>query len=43
MINGAKRHILVDKLRLELALVVTAASVQDPDDARLLLRHHPDF
>jgi putative transposase len=38
-INGRKRHILVDTLGLLLAVVVTAASVQDRDGARLLLRH----
>lgn len=38
MINGRKRHILVDTLGLLLAVVVTVASVQDRDGARLLLR-----
>jgi hypothetical protein len=38
-INGRKRHILVDTLGLLLTIVVTAASVQDRDSARLLLRH----
>ena len=36
-INGSKRHILVDTMGLLLAVVVTAASVQDRDGARLLL------
>jgi putative transposase len=36
-VNGRKRHILVDTLGLLLAVVVTAASVQDRDGARLLL------
>lgn len=40
-INGRKRHILVDTLGLLLAVVVTAASVQDRDGARLLLRNLP--
>jgi putative transposase len=35
--TGRKRHILVDTLGLLLAVVVTAASVQDRDGARLLL------
>jgi putative transposase len=34
---GRKRHLLVDALGLLLAVVVTAASVQDRDGARLLL------
>ena len=38
---GRKRHILVDTLGLLLAVVVTSASVQDRDGARLLLRHLP--
>src|SRR5512143_2421899 len=37
-VNGRKRHLLVDTLGLVLAVVVTAASVQDRDGARLLLR-----
>jgi putative transposase len=37
-INGRKRHILVDTLGLLLLVVVTAASVQDRDGAKLLLR-----
>ena len=40
-VNGRKRHILVDTLGLLLAVVVTTASVQDRDGARLLLRHLP--
>jgi putative transposase len=36
-ITGRKRHILVDTCGLLLAVVVTAASVQDRDGARLLL------
>jgi putative transposase len=40
-INGRKRHILVDTLGLLLTVAVTAASVQDRDGARLLLRHLP--
>jgi len=36
-IMGRKRHILVDTLGLLLAVVVTPASVQDRDGARLLL------
>ena len=36
-VNGKKRHLLVDTMGLVLALVVTAASVQDRDGARLLL------
>ena len=35
--NGRKRHILVDTLGLLLAVVVTAASVQDRDGATDLL------
>jgi len=37
-INGRKRHILVDTLGLLLAVVVTAASAQDRDGARLLFK-----
>ncbi|SFM44529.1 putative transposase [Nitrosomonas communis] len=40
-INGHKRHILVDTPGLLLMVAVTAASVQDRDGARLLLRHLP--
>jgi putative transposase len=40
-IKGRKRHLLVDTLGLLLAVVVTAASVQDRDGARLLLRRLP--
>jgi putative transposase len=36
-VNGRKRHILVDTLGLLLAVVVTAASVQDRDGAKQLL------
>lgn len=36
-VNGRKRHILVDTLGLLLLVVVTAASVQDRDGARLVL------
>ena len=42
-INGRKRHILVDTLGLLLVVAVTAASTQDRDGARLLLKvlaHH---
>ena len=35
-INGRKRHVLVDTLGLLLLVVVTAASVQDRDGARLV-------
>jgi putative transposase len=41
LINGRKRHILVDTPGLLMAVVVTAASVQDRDSARLLLSHLP--
>jgi putative transposase len=37
LIHGRKRHLLVDTLGLLLAVVVTPASVQDRDGARLLL------
>ena len=36
-VNGRKRHIAVDALGLLRAVVITAASVQDRDAARLLL------
>jgi transposase len=36
-VNGRKRHIAVDALGLLLAVVITAASVQDRDGARPLL------
>jgi transposase len=36
-VNGRKRHLAVDTLGLLLAIVVTAASVQDRDGARPLL------
>ena len=39
--NGRKRHILVDTLGVLLAVVVTTASVQDRDGARLLLGRLP--
>ena len=38
-VKGRKRHLLVDTLGLLLAVVVTAASVQDRDGAKLLLAH----
>lgn len=41
LINGRKRHILVDTLGLLMAVVVTTASVQDRDGARWLLSHLP--
>ena len=37
-INGRKRHILVDTLGLLIAVVVTAANIQDRDGAKLLLK-----
>ena len=37
-VNGRKRHILVDTLGLLLVVCVTAASTQDRDGARLLLK-----
>jgi putative transposase len=40
-VNGCKRHIRVDTLGLLLAVVVTAARVQDRDGARLLLARLP--
>ncbi len=40
-VNVCQRHILVDTLGLLLMVVVTVASVQDRDGARLLLRHLP--
>lgn len=42
-VNGRKRHLLVDTLGLLLVVMVTAASVQDRDGARLLLRRLPGF
>ena len=36
-VNGRKRHIAVDTMGLVLAVVITAASVQDRDGARPLL------
>jgi putative transposase len=41
--TGRKRHILVDTLGLLLTVVVTAASVQDRDGARLLLQRMGGF
>jgi transposase len=38
-VNGRKRHIAVDTLGLLLAVVITAASVQDRDAARPLLQN----
>ncbi|HYQ90993.1 MAG TPA: IS5 family transposase [Candidatus Competibacteraceae bacterium] len=38
-VNGRKRHLLVDTLGWVLAVVVTAASVQDREGARRLLSH----
>jgi putative transposase len=37
-VNGRKRHILVDTLGLLLVVMVTAASTQDRDGAKLLLK-----
>ncbi len=37
-VTGRKRHVLVDTLGLVLVVVITAASVQDRDGARLVLR-----
>ncbi len=37
---GRKWHLLVDTLGLVLVVVVTAASIQDRDGARLVLRQH---
>jgi putative transposase len=36
LVNGRKRHLLVDTLGLLMAVLVTAASVQDRDGAKLL-------
>lgn len=41
LIKGRKRHILVDTMGLLLVVVVTAASVQDRDGARLLFKQLP--
>ena len=41
LINGRKRHILVDTLGLLITVVVTVASVQDREGARLLLNQLP--
>lgn len=38
-VNGRKRHLLVDTMGLLLVIVVTAASVQDRDGARLVLKN----
>jgi putative transposase len=38
-VNGRKRHLFVDTLGLLLAVVVTAASVQDRDGALSMLAH----
>jgi len=43
LITGRKRHILVDTCGLLLAVLVTAASVQDRDGARLLLERLAGF
>ena len=40
-VNGRKRHLLVDTLGLLMAVVVTAASVQDRDGAKLLILRLP--
>lgn len=40
-VNGRKRHLLVDTLGLLMAVVVTAASVQDRDGAKLLVSRLP--
>jgi putative transposase len=41
LIHGRKRHLLVDTLGWLMAVVVTAASVQDRDGACRLLNHLP--
>jgi putative transposase len=41
LIKGRKRHVLVDTMGLLLVVVVTAASVQDRDGARLLFKQLP--
>jgi len=38
LVKGRKRHILVDTMGLLLVVIVTAASVQDRDGARLLFK-----
>lgn len=38
MVKGRKRHLLVDTLGLVLVIVVTAASVSDPQGAKLVFR-----
>lgn len=40
-IQGRKRHILVDTMGLLMSVVITAASVQDRDGAKLLLQSLP--
>jgi len=40
-VNGRKRHLLVDTLDLLMAVIVTAASVQDRDGAKLLISRLP--
>ncbi|MCX7851740.1 MAG: IS5 family transposase [Caldilineales bacterium] len=40
-VKGRKRHLLVDTLGLLMAVVVTAASVQDRDGAKLLISRLP--
>ena len=42
-ITGRKRHILVDTMGLLLAVLVTSASLQDRDGARLLLQRLAGF
>ena len=42
-VMGRKRHLLVDTCGLLLAVLVTAASVSDPQGARLLLAHLGGF
>lgn len=41
-VKGRKRHILVDTLGLVIAVIVTVASVQDRDGAKLLFNSTPD-
>ena len=42
-ITGRKRHLLVDTLGLILAIVITAASVQDRDGGRKILEQVPEI
>lgn len=42
-VKGRKRHVLVDALGLILAAIVTAASVSDPADAKLLFQRLGGF